>query len=171
MRKTGHTTNHTQKPTKLSDAEPILVRPSNNLAVVLIFKHKAHFSKIEDWWAQNSTKAIFNQIKHSKKKTVMRKTSYGPNRPKVIIFFFQNGNIPKESFHSKHHHPMSQCKVWHQWKSCQKTRYPISDNLWHEWLWYLRLKGGKDVNFFPNTNLSLQSFLALRENQIWQSHP
>ena len=111
MRKTGHTTNHNQKPTELSDGEPELVRPSDNPAMVLIFKHKAHFSKIEDWGAQNSTKVIFNQIKHSKRKVAMRKTGYGPNGPKVIIFIFQNGNIPKESFHSKHHHPMSQCKV------------------------------------------------------------
>ena len=49
MRKTGHTTNHNQKPTELSDGEPELVRPSDNPAMVLIFKHKAHFSKIEDW--------------------------------------------------------------------------------------------------------------------------
>ena len=60
MRTTGYTTNYNQKPKELSDGEPELVRPSDNPAVVLIFKHKAHFSVIEHWGAQNSTKAIFN---------------------------------------------------------------------------------------------------------------
>ena len=34
-------TNYNQKPTELSDGEPELVRPSDNPAMVLIFKHKA----------------------------------------------------------------------------------------------------------------------------------
>ena len=56
-----YVTNYNQKPTELSDREPELVRPSDNSAMALIFKHKANLSVIEDWGAQNSTKAIFNQ--------------------------------------------------------------------------------------------------------------
>ena len=51
-------TNYNQKPTELSDGEPELVRPSDNPAMVLIFKHKAQRLKIGELKTQPRQSSI-----------------------------------------------------------------------------------------------------------------
>ena len=53
-------TNYNQKPTELSDGEPELVRPSDNPAMVLIFKHKAQRLKIGELKTQPRQSSIRN---------------------------------------------------------------------------------------------------------------